>query len=66
MATSSKPAKDAPQVSTEERVTLIVACPSGRRFRAGLQFGQQPVQVSVSPAQAEQIQADPLLSVSAA
>lgn len=67
MATAKKSADQAQQTEAAvEVVTLIVACPSGKRFRAGLEFGAQPRTVTVSAEQAEQIKGDPLLSVSAA
>lgn len=63
MATKKPAAPEAPEAQ-ETRVTLTVACPTGRRFRAGLQFGVVPVEVEVTAEQAAQIQADPHLAVS--
>jgi len=46
-----------------EKQTLTVTCKTGRRFRAGLEFGPQAREVDVAPEQAAAIKADPLLYV---
>lgn len=46
-----------------ETQTLTVTCKTGRRFRAGLEFGPQAREVEVTPDRAALIQADPLLTV---
>lgn len=56
----------AAKATKAELVKLIVSCPTGRRFRAGLEFGPQPVEVEVTAEQVEQLKADPWLAVSAA
>ncbi len=66
MATAPKKSADPALPPDAAALKLTVACASGRRFRAGLEFGAEPRVVEVSAAQAEQIKADPLLSVSAA
>ena len=70
MATVSRKTADAAQIAKAAPdaaiLTLSVCSPSGRRFRAGLEFGVAPRVVEVSAEQALQIKADPLLSVSSA
>lgn len=46
-----------------ESLPLTVRCATGRRFRAGLEFGPVARAVEVTPEQAALIEADPLLSV---
>lgn len=47
--------------ASDDLVQLTVTALSPRRCRAGLVFGPEPSTVTVTPAQAAQIQADPLL-----
>lgn len=63
--TTAKKTPAAAKAEPKDLVKLTVACPAGRRFRAGLEFGKEPADVEVTAEQAEQIQADPLLAVSA-
>lgn len=62
MATKKTPAAD--KLPEAELVKLTVACPTGRRFRAGLEFGTDPTEVEVTADQAAQLFADPTLAVS--
>lgn len=62
MATKKSPA--AAKLPESELVKLTVACPTGRRFRAGLEFGAEPTEVEVTADQAAQLFADPALAVS--
>ena len=66
MATTPRKSPAAAKAAESDLVKLIVACPTGRRFRAGLEFGATPIEAEVTDEQVEQLKADPCLAVSVA